>query len=311
VQKEVVTEATAHLFKLAPSLSSMNFLPTVNPVPSEDFSKIVYYVPPHTDNSAVGTDNGGLWVMEMLNLPLGFNRDPRKITDGDLSNSTWTWSPDGRQILLTTKTGSYLLDAGTFTAEKDRENVSPLAQAIVDEWISQDKKKLEAQTRSLPVEVQDVLLNKSKAVVFSPDEDMVLYTASSEAKLDDYLIPQLPGASTQKQERDIKKGKTYIYDIKEDRNFLIEESDQSLTIKGGATTDVLRRLSWFPTSRHLVLAQPNSIVIMDYDGTNRQEVYKGVYVSPNAYPAISTDRLLILTNLGAQATPNLYYLNLK
>ena len=51
---------------------------------------------------------------------------------------------------------------------------------------------------------------------------------------------------------------------------------------------------------------------MDYDGTNRQEVYAGSYVAPHAYPALTTDRIIILTNLGANTSPpNLYSLSLK
>ena len=39
IDKEVVTEATAHLFKIAPSLSAITFSGVENPVPSSDFSK--------------------------------------------------------------------------------------------------------------------------------------------------------------------------------------------------------------------------------------------------------------------------------
>jgi hypothetical protein len=60
------------------------------------------------------------------------------------------------------------------------------------------------------------------------------------------------------------------------------------------------------------LAKQDKIIIMDYDGTNKQEVYTGVYSAPNAFPIASTDRILILTNLGANSTPaNLYSLGLS
>jgi hypothetical protein len=51
---------------------------------------------------------------------------------------------------------------------------------------------------------------------------------------------------------------------------------------------------------------------MDYDGTNRQEVYSGSYIAPHAFPTVNKERLLILTNLGADSVlPNLYSLSLK
>jgi hypothetical protein len=73
-----------------------------------------------------------------------------------------------------------------------------------------------------------------------------------------------------------------------------------------------RRLTWFPTSRHLVLAEKNNITIMDYDSTNRQVVFSGNYEAPHAFASVGTDKLLIVTNLGADSTSsNIYTLNLK
>jgi len=138
---------------------------------------------------------------------------------------------------------------------------------------------------------------------------MILYTASSSGTLPEGLVRPLPGASTQRQERNIGTGRTYIYDIKEDRNFLI--TDQPVTINNidNPQTGALR---WMSTSRHLLLAQSGQIVIMDYDGTNRQVVYSGSYITPSAFPFSNTTKLLILTNLGApSASVNLYTLTVK
>jgi hypothetical protein len=51
---------------------------------------------------------------------------------------------------------------------------------------------------------------------------------------------------------------------------------------------------------------------MDYDGSNRQTVYTGSFITPFAFPFASADRLLILTNLGADSSlPNLYTVTIK
>lgn len=313
IDKEIVTESTAYLFKSAPSLSAITFSGVVNPTPSKDMTKIAYVVPP-TPNAATSQDeNGGLWIMDTINLPLGFSRQPRRITDGDLTLASWIWSPDGRNILLTTKTGSYILDTGTFTPQAKRVNIgSTQKDETLASWEEKDQNKLKAQMNKLPDELQSILDRKASSVVFSPDENMLVFTASGSATIPDNLIPQLPGSSTQKQDRILKSGYTYVYDIKEDRNFLIDDGNPGiLTIDNGYTSDTKRRLSWFPTSRHLVLSEKGKITIMDYDGTNKQIVYSGSYVAPNAYPTLSSGRLLILTNLGADSTPpNLYSLSL-
>lgn len=311
IDKEIVTEATAHLFKIAPSLSAVTFSGTLNPTPSRDFTKISYVVPVGT-NGVESQNTPGLWVVEMLNLPLGFSRDPKRITDGDLKNASWVWSPDGREILLTTPQGVFLFNSGTFTPQSQRVNVVSKKEAILAGWVEELKKRREAQITKLPDELEDTLRRKTSSFILSPDEDMILYTASASATIPANVVKQLPGASTQKQERNLKSGGTYVYDIKEDRNFLIVEDSNNLTIDGGIQTQAKRRLDWFPTSRHLVLAENDKITILDYDGTNRQTVYAGVYLSPNAFSTLSIDRLLILTNLGADSTtPNLYSLGLK
>jgi hypothetical protein len=273
-------------------------------------TKIAYVVLPDQNGNELETQ--GLWVMEMLNLPLGFARDPKRITDGDLTNTSLEWSPNGREILLTTKTGSFLLDASKFTPQSQRINITTGKKEILAEWKIELDKKLKAQIAKLPDKFESIIERKVKAIAFSPDEDMIVYTASGSANISDNLIKQLPGASTQGQERNLKENHTYVYDIKEDRNFLIDENSSDLIIEGGYQSKAERRLSWFITSRHLVLAEKDKITILDYDGTNRQTVYAGSYLAPHAFPTLSLDRLIILTNLGAASTPaNLYSLSIK
>jgi hypothetical protein len=65
-------------------------------------------------------------------------------------------------------------------------------------------------------------------------------------------------------------------------------------------------------SRQLLLAQVGQVVVMDYDGTNRETVYSGSYFAPSAFPFTNATKLLILTNLGApNGVPNLYTLTVK
>ena len=312
IEKEIITEVTAHLFKSTPSLSAVTFTGTTNPIPSYDLSKIAYVIPPNPNISVGQEDKAGLWIMETVNLPIGFSKEPRRITDGVLTDADWIWSPNGRQILLSSKTGSYLLDAGKFTPQSESVNVASTKDEIINEWETEHKRRLETQLKRLPEELNEILVLKTSSLVLSPDEKMIVYTASQSATIAADLIKPLPGASTQKQERDIKKDHTYVYDIKEDRNFLIDESSSDLVIEGGRPTKAKRRVSWFPTSRHLILAEENKITILDYDGTNRQTVYSGSYVAPHAFPALSLARILILTSLGGDSSlPNLYSLGLK
>ena len=309
IDKEVVTEANAHLFKSVPALSPVTFSGSIAPVESYDYTKIAYAVPLTGTN---GGTNGGLWVVDTVNLPLGFAREPRQITDGDMTGASWQWSPDGREIMLTTPTGVFVLDSGTFTPQNKRVNLASKKDETLADWDKKANQKLEAQLKNIEPQIADILKRKTKFLTFSPDETKVLYQATGDIEIPANIVKQLPGASTQKQERKLTPGQTYIYDIKEDRNFLIEENPNFLSIGNSPEGNATKVLTWFPTSRNLVLAEENKVTIMDYDGTNRQIVYSGSYATPHAFPILSTDRILILTNLGASdSLPNLYAVTIK
>lgn len=290
IEKETVTEVKADLFKSAPSFAPITQDGVTGPVSSDNFSQIAY----------AGSD--GLWILENINFPIGFAKDPRKITDGDLSEASWQFSPDGRELLLEVSGGSFLLDTGKLTPQSQRINISSKKSTTLETWQKEREAKLLAQARNLPLEIQDLLQRKVSQIVFSPDETKILYTASQSGTLGPDLIKPIPGASTQNEDRDIKIDHTYVYDIKEDRNFLIDPTDNWDK----------RKLFWLPNSGNLVLADEGRITIMDYDGTNRQVVFSGGYTPPYVFPYLNGEKLLILTNLGADSqTPNLYSISIK
>ncbi|RJR28492.1 PEGA domain-containing protein [Candidatus Microgenomates bacterium] len=294
IKKEEVTQVDAFLLPVAPSLTALTFSGAISPQVSEDLTKIAYAVPLNSDNA----EKAGLWVFETVNLPLGFNRDPRQITDGDLGEAQWEWSPSGREILLTTKAGVFLLDTSKFTSQNQRVNVASRLNEIGEQWADEQDKRLEARLNKLPEELRGFFKAKTAEVRFAPDESKVLYEASSSGTIPSDVIRPLPGASTQAEEREIVPGKSYVFDLKEDKNFLVANAGNSI--------------EWLPNSLNLIIPQENKIEVVEYDGTNKQTVYSGNYLFPNAYPSSSSGRVLILTNFGSEATvPNLYWLSLK
>lgn len=295
IKEEEVTQIDAFLVASAPSLTALTFSGAFNPILSADNTKIAYGVP-------VGEDNGekaGLWVLETVNLPLGFNRDPRQITDIDLTGATWRWSPDGQEILLTdSKDAVYLLTISQFTPQNQLINVADELESIEKEWQLEQAKRLSSKFNGLEDEIQAIFEASAENVRFSPDESKILYTATTNITIPEDIVNPIPGASTQPEERNLTSGKTYVYDIKEDKNFFVGEAEVIL--------------SWLPNSLNLLLPKEDGISFMDYDGTNRQKVFSGGYIFPHAYPSTSSNRILLLTNLGGGDTPtNLYWLSLK
>ena len=294
IEREAVTQVDAFLISSAPSLTALTFSGAVNPIVSEDLGRIAFVVPRANDN----IERAGLWIMETVNLPLGFNRDPRRITDGDLADAEYEFSPDAREILLTTKTGVYLLDISEFTPQAQRVNIALQIEEMKKEWQVTRQTRLAAKIAPLPDEIEKIFMENASDIKFSPDENRILYTAVEEATIPEELVRQLPGSSTQTQARTLEGGKRYVYDIREDRNFEVASKDEVVY--------------WLSNSLNLLIPEVNKITILDYDGTNRKTVFNGNYVFPTAYPSTNVSRLLILTNFGStDSLTNLYWLSLK
>ncbi len=307
IEKELVTKTEATLFPKAPSLSALTFTGVTSPVFSPDGTKLAYLVPKGTSEEI------GIWVLPLGDLPLGFSRDPRQIVNSNLEGASFVWSPNSRQILLKNKVGVYfLLDASQLNPQSSWVSVSSTELSdLTRKWVAEKAKVMEKQLVNLPEEMQTVLKEKADFVTFSPDETKVLYTATDSATIANDLIPGIPASSTQKQERDIKVGKSYIYDIKEDRNFKV--ADRPIYEKASDKLFMPQpTISWFPTSHHVILVEEGKLVIGDYDGTNYQTVYAGPFEKGLAFPYPNGTRLVILTNFNQpEETPTLYAISLK
>ncbi|HSX49051.1 MAG TPA: PEGA domain-containing protein, partial [Candidatus Saccharimonadales bacterium] len=287
IQNGVVTEVDANIFPQAASLNPITFAGAINPTVSSDNSKIVY------------GDSTGIWVVETINLPIGFNSQPAKITDliPDAA-TTWQWSPDSRQVLVTTKAANYLLDASKMTPLTQLTDVTATLTKTKSDWQTTKDKELSSLLSKLPERLTAIFEEKTKDISFSPDQTKILYTATASASIPTGLIPPLPGSSTQKETRDLQKGHVYVFDLKEDRNFEI--------------TEITGPLYWFPSSRNLLIPEKDKVLISDYDNTNKQTIYGGSYVYPMAFSTPNLNRIFILTNLGAvKGISNLYSLNLR
>lgn len=311
IKKEEVTKVDAILFPAAPSLSALTFGGAINPISSPDGSRIVFGVPSQGNGEATKT---GIWTMDLGTLPIGFSSDPRQITNFPPENATWSWSPDSRQVLVNSSSGTYLLSSGSTTLDSSLVNIKGVRlEKLQAEWDKERLARKKDDLDQLPVEMRDLVARKAIDFMLSPDEAKILYIASGSATLKDQLIPQIPGSSTQKQDRAIKTGQTYVYDIKEDRNFYITDVKTVLSLSDLEKNKDASLVSWFPTSKNIVLAENDKVTIMDYDSTNRQVVWSGPYVRPYAIPSPNGNRLLLLTPLGAGSPnfPNIYALSLK
>lgn len=284
VQGEVVTKLDALLLPTNPSLTPLTTTGVLSPTLSPDGSKLAYIIPNQKESKA------GIWVLDLVNKPLGLNRDARQVAKGDFSRVTITWSPDSKQLL-----------AGNFLYEADTLNEVPQSitiKTLQNDWQSVKIQREKEQLAAYPQAFIDFATSSAKIVSFAPDETKVLYEATRSANLPPILLPPLLGANSTEEVRQIKPKNFYVYDMKEDKNYAFSDSGN---------------LMWLPNSRHFVIIMKNRVEIMDYDGTNRRTAYAGPFWDAFAVPWASGGKLVILTNLNAAASAvnNLYIVNLR
>jgi dipeptidyl aminopeptidase/acylaminoacyl peptidase len=297
IKKELVTETNAQLFSAYPDLKVLTFTGAANPLLSPDGQKVAFSV------ATASASKRGLWVLDLTDRPLGLSREPRQILQSapagrNFSLANFEWSPDSKQLLVMLRKEIFLVDTARLTPATSLIDVGDNLTLIKRSWENESKLKHEAKISKLPKELLEVLADSVKDIWFSPDETKILYTATASASIPEEIISPLPAASTQSESRQIEPGKVYVYDLKEDKNFEIPIASET-------------RITWFPTSKHIFLAQSDKISIVEYDGTNSTDVYTGPFENTFAFPFPSGTKILVLTSIGKNTPPNLYAISLR
>jgi len=329
IEKEVVANANAYLFPVAPDLKALTFTGLVNPHLSPDGTKLIYFLPyKPTSQSLSPTPQStpsptpkqrekiGFWLIDLSEKQLGHSFQPRILVetkkDFDFQKTTLQWSPDSKKILINIPQNTqadnekyFLIDLNQsydFTTPPFLSKSYSEAEKILNEWQQEEKTAKNQLMNRLVTQLKEILLNQCQNITFSPDEKKVLYQAKEDISLPEkFLDEKIIGASTQKENRSLKKDYWYVYDRKEDKNFLVLSPEEN------------SQISWFPTSRHLLLVNQKKIDIIEYDGHNCTTLYSGPFEEEFVFPFPSGKQLLILTSLNnnQEQLPNLYSVSLK
>ncbi len=348
IEKELVTSTNTRLFPAVPSLSAFTTTGAALAEPSPDGTKIAYL-----NTQALEPEKNGLYVLSTASNPLGFDRKPTQIVSlrnkSDFPNIQIAWSPDTKQILLvfTDKdhkaiTGSYLLNPDTLNNISNGPDVTIRLPFIFSSWEEDLARREQAEMKKLPDFMLGLATQSAINVFFSPDGEKMLYTATQKTTIPDRLIPPLASINSTPQVRTLEPQKLYVYDLKEDTNYLLGNApaattsaattsgevrlnlnNQTATQSGLAFQTLQKNLSplqtilafrmhynplvtgnavWYPTSRHLISARNNKLTIFEYDNTNQDIVYSGPFDTRFYYPSTNGSRLFILTNLNQDLT---------
>lgn len=303
VNQETVSQANATLFPTAPRLESVTATGALNPTLDGTGSIIAYTV------ASASADKNGVYTFNMgapAILPLGGGSS--QVTNdliASFSKAALSFSPDGTQLLasvsatLAQNPTAYLLSARSFNSNP-RDVTATLPQILAD-WDKQTTLKNKKLIDSLPRKIRPMAAANFGNPVISPEEDKILYVASQSASLPIIIKPRLPGTNSTPEQRNIKKGDTYVYDMKEDRNYLLATKE-----------DAPAKFLWHPDANHLIYVKNAKINIIEFDGKNTTTVYAGPFVDNLVFPWPDGSSIVILTNLNIPDAPNnLYRISLR
>jgi len=303
IKNERVTETNALLFPRAPQLTSLTTTGATNPITDKGRKIIAYTV------ASASSELNGIYVMNLNRgfLPIG---DAKRQIANDLidnfSNAQLEISPDGLQLLATipsASTGS----ARTYILNTNEFNSSPIlitttAQDIRDGWTEEYKIFEDQRIKSLPRRVQGLFNQYFENPLFSPEEDKVVYTASVSAELPLVVKPQIPSTNSTLETRNIIEGNIYVYNIKDDKNYLLR------TVQTGIAPQYI----WNTSNSHLYFIEDNKINSIEYDGFNKTTIYAGPFLDNFLTPSSDGTGIIILTSYNDPSTPpNLYRLIFK
>lgn len=304
VEEEVVSKAEALLFPTTPKLESITETGALSPVIDPSFTKIAYIV------ASQSARQNGIFVLDMGNRSLlSLSSGATQIADGTAVNfekATLSWSPDGKQLLATVPTTAsnrvtiYLLNATAMNNAP--QDVTETLSTVTDGWQKIAADKQTAQLNTLKPTLKAFANSFMSNLQWSPDETKFFYTASDSAELAEIITPKIIGADSMQEDRNLVKGNVYLYDTKEDKNFLVAKAEDIANEK----------IMWFPDSKHIIAVHDKKVDIREYDGANNTTVYAGPFADNYVFPWPTGDNIVVLTNLGnATILPNLYTISLK
>jgi len=344
---EIVMSLEARLFSKNPSLTPLTNLGVIKAIPMGNTDKLILI------SQTGDAEKDGVYLFEAGNKPLAIFPPLKPLLmksvlgeNIDLTTATIDFSPNYRQGVMIT----FTTDAGeiAYLIQLDDENTEPFEitaskNNVLTAW--NDEKNIEALKiiETLPKKFVPIAVSSFQIISLSQDEKKLLYLAKSDADLPVVINPPLIGTNQTQEHRNIKKGSLYIYDKKEDKNFLLPVTltiDESLFIPPATKEEitptpetatstasvtvtprvwnealvrlVMEKVQWYPTSDYIALMDTNQIKLMQYDGTNEEIVYAGPL--QDHFYTISPDwNLLVLINLNPKVNDSgdLYSVGIK
>ncbi|GAB4219497.1 MAG: hypothetical protein Fur009_5940 [Candidatus Microgenomates bacterium] len=294
---ELVVNIDATLFPINPSLSPLTNIGIIRAIPLEDNNRILLF------------SKTGVYLFETSKNVLSFFAPLKTIAKIELFPENFDWknisvyiSPDLKQAII----GDYLLSLEDENQSLLNISLANSKENLIAAWQEKKQANLKKILETYPKDFVKIASDSFHIIGFSPNETKILYLSKKNLNLPPMITPALIGANQTQETRNLNKNNLYVYDKKEDKNYLITDNF-SLNEK----TNVFP-IDWYFDSKHLVIEEGKKIVIVDYDNENKQTVYSGPFEKGFFVPT-SDGKIIILANLNPEANelPDLYLIGIK
>lgn len=300
---ELVEAVDPILFPVNPSLSPITNLGVTRAMPID-----------RSDNLILFADNGdperdGIYLFEAGRKTLALFPPLKTLilksklpVEADFAKAKVHFSYDYKQAIFEFPfpdgtSFSYLLSLDTENQEPF--DVSASKETLISAWQEEREKEAKKLVEVLPKDVRKIATDSFGIVSFSPDQTKVLYRAKKDIELPLVIDPPLIASNQTPEQRSLKKGRMYVYDKREDKNFSIgDEKSPSF--------------SWYIDSKRLVFNEGHRIAIVLYDGQSKQIIYSGP-IEKDFFTTTSDGKILILANLNPQFNkfPDVYEVGIR
>ncbi len=331
LQGEIVMSLDARLFSKNPSLTPLTNLGIVKAIPIGNSEKLILL------SQTGDVEKDGIYLFESAQPTIAIF-PPLKLLalksllpeNTDLSTASMDFAPNYRQGIITLQTDALEI---AYTISLENENVelyeiTSTKQNILSAWNSEKNEEIAKVIETLPKKLIQIAFDNLQIISIAPNGKRIMYRAKNDASLPLIINPPLIGANQAPEVRNLKAGDVYIYDTKEDKNYRIpvsivipETAEEFIIQEPAIVTDplatssgsiphptvwypqvvrsVTEKIQWYPTSDYIAVKENNRIVLIRYDGENKETVYAGPF--QNDFFGISPDwNLLVLINLNPQ-----------
>lgn len=302
---EIVMSLNAVLFSKNPSLT-----------PLTNIGVTSAYAIGTTEKTLIISDTGkieqdGIYIFEPSGNPVSLfppikllllkSKLPEYV---NLKTAKFTYSPKYRQAIANFEytdkantTIAYLISLEN--ENKELFEVTNSAKDIVAKWQEEKNLEIAKLIETLPKAIQPIASDSFQILSLSPDDKKLMYIAKNNTEIPTVIKPSLIGANQSPQTRNIQKNSIYIYDKKEDKNFLLPYAVEKNKTNEIDYEAIKSSILWYPSSDYVVYKVDTNITVVQYDGTNKEVVYAGPF--DPSYFNISPDwKLIVIINLNQQ-----------